>query len=88
MRNKQFHDDVGLGCCGVDLVSALSFSVPAASGEKCFVSARCVCPLWSFLFFFLRVVRGGDKGGREVGFDDGYFGMSLTVLLFFLCCLQ
>ncbi len=50
------------------------------------MSARCVCPLWSFLFcfVFLRVVRGGDKGEREIGFDDGYFGMSLTVLLFFL----
>jgi hypothetical protein len=66
VRNKQFHDDVGLGCCGVDLVSALSFSVPAASVEKCFVSARCVCPLWSFLFFFFaggkRRRQGGERG--------------------------
>jgi hypothetical protein len=67
VRNKQFHDDVGLGCCGVDLVSALPFSVTAASVEKCFVSARCVCPLWSFLicYFF-----AGGKRRRQGGERD------------------
>ncbi len=70
MRSKQFHDDVCLGCCGVDLVSALSFSALTASVEKSFVSARCVCLLFELFVLFcfiiiLRLVRGGDKGGEK-----------------------
>ncbi len=66
MRSKQFHDDVYLGCCGVDLVSALYFFALTASVEKCFVSARCVCPLLELFVLFcfviiLRLVRGGDR---------------------------
>jgi len=78
MRSKQFHDDVCLGCCGVDLVSKLSFSAFTTLVEKFFMSVCYGCPLLELfvLFYFIIIlwlVRGKNKGERKGGFDDGYF---------------